>query len=301
MKAAESLFHSLLSSLHVLTLSTDVIYFLDPANAPFCLLLRLFGRRVVVHTDGLGWKRRKWGRVARSYYKWVEWLSARAASALVTDNPVMQDYYTAEYGTRSMYIPYGASNDAGVDERVYGEFSLTPGSYLLVVARLERENNVDLIIEEYVTSRTGTPLVVVGDAPYDAPYFAHLKDLADERVQFTGRVNDQARLNALYGGARLYIHGHEVGGTNPSLLRAMYMGTAPVVMDAPFNTSVVSDCGFVFSRTKGSLRAVLEHLEEHPALVEEKAEKARLRAATAFRWETVAEKHAELFRSVAGA
>lgn len=300
-KALESLLHSFLSTLHVLGKGVDVVYFVDPANAPFCLLLRLCGMRVVIHTDGLGWKRRKWGPLARRYYKFVEWLSAHIASALITDNPEMQKYYWREYHVDSNYIPYGASHHAGQDDSVYERFRLSPKKYLLVVARLEPENNIDFVLEEYTRSSITMPLVVVGDAPYNSQYMSRLHELADERVHFTGRINDQSGLNALYKGAYLYIHGHEVGGTNPSLLRAMDAQATPVVIDVPFNRAVAADCAFFFTGKEGHLSALLEHLMVNPMEVRRVAQKAKIRADTRFRWDDVVAAHVELFRQVGSA
>jgi glycosyltransferase involved in cell wall biosynthesis len=297
-KGLESLLHSFLSALHVLTQKVDLIYFVDPANAPFCLMLRALGKRVVLHTDGLGWRRRKWGRLARRYYKGAEWLAARSATALVADHPVMQQYYRAEYGADSALIAYGATNAAGRDDRVYGEFGLQPGAYCLVVARLERENNTDLIAAEFNRASPCRPLVVVGDSPYDPDYMERLEALGGRRVRFIGRVNDQAKLNSLYAGAYVYLHGHEVGGTNPSLLRAMDAGIAPVVLDTPFNCQVIADAGFTFTREPGNLSSLLRELEARPEDVAEVGRRAGARAAATYTWDAVAEQHDALFRRV---
>lgn len=297
-KAVESLLHSLLSSLHVLTQRADVVYFLDPANAPFGALLRMLGKRVVIHTDGLGWKRRKWGPMARRYYKMVEWVCARTATALVTDNPVMQSYYEREYGAQSAYIPYGAESHYGLDDSVFKQFGVEPNRYLLVVARLEPENNTDLVIGEYTKSNLDLPLLIVGDSPYDSAFMARLTALADDRVIFAGRLSDQPKLNALYAGAYSYIHAHEVGGTNPSLLRAMHAGTAPVVMDVPFNTTVVGGTGPAFNKNPGNLSQLLEELASKPGEVKRAGVRAKARAQTHFNWDDVAREHAQLFGAV---
>jgi glycosyltransferase involved in cell wall biosynthesis len=297
-KGLESLVHSFLSSLHVLREKVDVIYFLDPANAPFCALLRCFGKRVAIHTDGLGWKRRKWGPLARRYYKIVEWACARCASALVTDNPAMQKYYRDEYGAEALLISYGATNRHGVDTQIYADLDLTFKQYLLVVARLEPENNTDLVIAQYTKSRVTMPLVVVGDAPYGPQYMDRLRSLGNANVLFAGRINDQSKLNALYRGAYLYIHGHEVGGTNPSLLRAMDAGVAPVVVSVPFNVSVVDGSGVAFDKDNDSLAGILEHLVAHPAEVRQIGQSAKLRALEGFSWDTVVAKHYDFFASM---
>jgi len=296
-KAVESLLHSFLSSLHVLAQHADVIYFLDPGNAPFCALLRVLGKPVVIHTDGLGWKRRKWGRLARRYYKIVEWVCARSATALVTDNPVMQGYYRQEYGVDSVCIPYGGESHYGVDDSVFEEFGIEPNGYLLVVARLEPENNTDLVIGEYTRTNLNFPLLIVGDSSYNSDFMARLRTLADHRVIFAGRLSDQPKLNALYAGAYIYIHGHEVGGTNPSLLRAMHAGTAPVVLDVSFNTTVVGEIGYVFNKDSGNLARMLEELAGKPDEVRQTGERARARAQTHFNWDAVAREHARLFRA----
>jgi glycosyltransferase involved in cell wall biosynthesis len=284
----------------VLFQNVDVIYFLDPANAPFCLILRLFGKKVIMHTDGLGWKRRKWGPMARRYYKLVEWLCVHSAKALVTDNPAMREYYLAEYGADSVYISYGANNRCGLNDDVYGELGLSANRYLLVVARLEPENNTDFVIEEYVRANIAVPLVIVGDSPYDARYMKRLREISNERVYFAGRINDQAKLNALYKGAYLYIHGHEVGGTNPSLLRAMNSGVAPLAIDVPFNKAVIDNCGFVFERERGTLSSTLKRLMKNVNEVETKARMARERSENIFKWEYVVCKHKKLFYQVIG-
>lgn len=299
LKAAESLIHSFLSSLHVFSQNIDVIFFVDPANAPFFMLLRLFGKKVIVHTDGLGWKRRKWSIVARQYYKFAELLCTWSANVLVTDNLAMQEYYRKEYSADSIYIPYGADSREGIDENVYEEFNLPRGCYLLVVARLEPENNTDFIIKEYVASRINMPLVVVGDSPYDPGFMNKLRKLANQNVFFLGRVNDHKKLNSLYRNAYLYIHGHEVGGTNPSLLRAMFAGTAPLVIDVAFNKVVIADCGFVFTKRKGCLRSILERLTEDAAEVGRIEKMAKEHVDVYFRWDSVVKEYEKMFRNIA--
>lgn len=299
MKGGESLIHTFLSTLHVLGTKADLVYLVDPANAPFCFLLRVFGRKVVLHTDGLGWKRQKWGPLARRYYRFVEWLTARTANALVTDSPVMQAYYRQEYNADSFYIAYGAANAYGVDDTIYKEHGLVPFKYLLVVARLEPENNTTLIVEEYVRSGVKIPLVVVGNSPYGPNYMARLRGLASERVLFIGRIDDQAKLNALYRGAYAYIHGHEVGGTNPSLLRAMNAGTAVAVLDVQFNTSVVGEAGFAFAKDRGCLSGLLQRLITFPQEIRDRGVRAQVRVDENFTWEKVVRDHALLFQNVA--
>ena len=297
-KGIESLFHSLFSALHSLTTRADIILFLDPGNAPFIVLLKMLGKRVVVHTDGLGWKRRKWGFTARRYYKMVEWVCAKVATELVTDNPAMKEYYLKEYNSDSVYIAYGATNKYGVDESVYAKNGLCPQNYLLVVARIEPENNPDLIINEYLRAQLDMTLVVVGDSPYGPKYMEELMSNSLGRVRFLGRIHNQSHLNALYKGAYLYIHGHEVGGTNPSLLRAMDAGAGIAAIDVPFNRAVLQNSGFFFKKDEGDLSNLLKRLVANREEVSSTAEIAQSRAEMHFRWSNVVGDFERLFRKI---
>ncbi|MEI6153191.1 MAG: DUF1972 domain-containing protein [Deltaproteobacteria bacterium] len=297
-KGLESLLHTFLSALNAITRQFDVLFIVDPANAPIGIFLKLLGQKVVIHTDGLGWKRRKWGKLARRYYKWVEVLSAKYIKTIVTDNPVMREYYIQNYNRDSVCIAYGAEYSSGFDDTVLQELGIKRKFYLLVVARLEQENNTDLIIHEYVASKVDMPLVVVGDAPYDKEYMETLQGLANEKVLFAGRIDDQAKLNTLYAEAYLYVHGHEVGGTNPSLLRAMGLKTAPLVIDVPFNTSVIEGCGFAFDSTDGDLSRILKELAGDPEIVEQKGRLAKDRTDIHYTWESVAAQYKNYFDEI---
>jgi len=224
----------------------------------------------------------------------------RLASALVADNPVMAEYYLATYGRACVQIAYGAACGPPADPGAPARFGLERKRYLLVVARLEPENNTDLIVEEYRKSGVALPLAVVGDAPYGAAYLEELKRLGGEHVRFLGRVDDQAALNGLFAGAYLHLHGHEVGGTNPSLLRAMAAGTAPLALDAPFNQAVLGGTGFLFKKEPGDLAGRLGRLCASPETVESAGRAARERAEREYTWEAVTAAHAALFAGLAG-
>jgi glycosyltransferase involved in cell wall biosynthesis len=276
----------------------DVVLVVDPANALFCLPLKLRKVPIIIHTDGLGWKRSKWGPLARKYYRWAELVSAKVANCLITDSSAMQKYYEETYCANSAYIPYGHKVGEEGGDSALELLKLDKRGYFLVVARLELENNIDFIIEEYVNSPAKLPLVVVGDAPYDNRYFTRLQQLADHRVSFAGRIHDQKLLNSLYENAYAYIHGHEVGGTNHSLLRAMGASTVPVVIDVAFNREVVGDAGIVFDRTPGSLSKRIAELEQYPEKTLEMGRQAFLHVNGIYDWDVVTNQYANLFRRI---
>jgi glycosyltransferase involved in cell wall biosynthesis len=271
----------------------------DPGNAPFCLPFRVRRLPLIIHTDGLGWKRSKWGHLARKYYRWAEFVGTKVANCLVTDSRAMQKYYEETYSSRSEYIAYGYKVGERGGSRALQLLMLNERGYFLVVARLEPENNIHLIIKEYVSSSVKLPLIVVGDAPYDNNYLKSLQQLADKRVRFVGRIYDQAILNSLYENAYAYLHGHEVGGTNPSLLRAMGAGTVPIVLDVEFNREAVSDIGITFTKTPGSLSQKITELEHEPEKAIELGRRSSVHVDKIYDWDVVTEQYANLFHRIA--
>ncbi len=271
----------------------------DPANAPFCLPFKLLKTPLIIHTDGLGWKRSKWGPLARKYYRWAELVGTKVANCLITDSRAMQKYYEETYSAPSVYIPYGHKVGEEGGDSALESLAVNKRGYFLVVARLEPDNNLHLIIEEYVSSPAKLPLVVVGDAPYDNEYLRSLQRLADARVRFLGRIQNQKTLNSLYENAFAYIHGHEVGGTNPSLLRAMGASTVPVVIDVPFNREVVGDAGIIFTKIRGSLSKQITELEQEPSKALSLCKQSFLLVNGTYDWDAVTDKYSDLFHKIA--
>ncbi len=258
-RSLETLSHTLFSVLHLVRhRRPDAVIVFNGANAVFLPLLRARGLPVATHVDGLEWQRAKWGPVGRRYYRGAESLSVRWSDALIADARGIADYYEAEFGARTSLITYGAPRiDAHQDDRLH-ELTLRQHGYHLVVARFEPENNVDLIVGGYVRSGARLPLVVVGSSPYTDAYTQRVRELADDRVTLLGGVWDQQLLDQLYAGALTYLHGHSVGGTNPSLLRAVGASTATIAFDVTFNREVLGSTGRYFRDADGLGEAVVE-------------------------------------------
>ena len=276
----------------------DLVFIVDPGNGPFCLPLKARGVPVVFHTDGLGWKRTKWNRLQRAYYKWSERATARLGDWLVTDSRAMVRYYQDAYKVPCSFIPYGSIVGAPPDARVLAEHGLEPGGYYLLVARMEPENNSLLIMREFKRTRTRKPLVVVGSVPYASAYARQVMAESDERVRAIGSIYDSSRLNALWANCYAYLHGHEVGDTNPSLLRAMGTGAACIPLEVPFNREVVGPLPPGFGHEPGSLCRLIDAIDQDPAHVRRLGDAARQRAAEAYRWDAVAAGYAAMFRAV---
>ena len=298
-KVLETLSHTALSVGHLLGRRTDVALVFNAANAPLLPLVRAARIPVATHVDGLEWKRAKWNGAGRRYYLLAERLAVRWSDEIIADANGIQDYYRERYKTSSVMIPYGAPIQETTDEEVLRAAGYEPGRYHLVVARFEPENHVDLIVEGYVRSGATYPLVVVGSAPYAAEYTRGIERLAetDPRVTLTGGIWDQRLLDALYAGAATYLHGHSVGGTNPSLLRAMGAGAPVVAYDVNFNREVLGESGEFFADA-ASLAKAVEAAEAEPARGRARGDAARERARTEYTWDDVAARYEALCRDL---
>jgi glycosyltransferase involved in cell wall biosynthesis len=261
-KTLETLSHTALSVGHAVVHRCDVAFVFNAANAPLLPLLRLAKVPVVTHVDGLEWKRAKWSGAGQRYYQRAEALAVRWSDALIADATGISDYYLERFGVDTDYIPYGAPKLADVGTNRLAELRVSPAGYHLVVARMEPENHVHLAVEGYRRSAAKRPLLVVGSAPYAQEYTDRVHSLAgdDPRIRFLGGVWDQELLDQLYAGALTYIHGHSVGGTNPSLLRAMGAGTATSAYDVNFNREVLGESGRYF-RDAAELSALCDAAE----------------------------------------
>lgn len=261
-KTLETLSHTALSTLHVVSRHRpDAAIVFNAANSPFLLVLRLRRIPVATHVDGLEWKRTKWSGTGRRYYRLAEGLAVRWSDALIADAQGIEDYYRAEFDAPTVQIAYGAPiiQEPAADR--LAELGLRSHGYHLVVARFEPENHVDLAVDGYRASSAVLPLVVVGSAPYADAYTDHVSRQAsgDPRVIQVGGIWDQGLLDQLYANAATYVHGHSVGGTNPSLLRAMGAGADVLAYDVNFNRDVIGG-GRVYWSDAATLAGCLTRL-----------------------------------------
>jgi exopolysaccharide biosynthesis polyprenyl glycosylphosphotransferase len=301
LRSAETLSHSVLSSLHVLlSRRHDAVFVFNSANAVLLPLLRARRLPVAVHVDGLEWRRAKWAGSGARYYRRAESLAVRWADALIADAPGIAEYYDQEFGAETELLSYGAPVLDDLADDGLDELGVARQKFHLVVARFEPENHVDLIVRGYRESTATYPLVVVGGAPYSDEYTAAIRDIAasDDRIRLVGSVWDQEQLNQLYGHALLYLHGHSVGGTNPSLLRAMGAGAAVGAYDVRFNRDVIGGDGWFFSDETDIARLV-EAAETNPDRCWAYGTSLQAQVAAHHRWDAVADGYEALAHRLA--
>jgi glycosyltransferase involved in cell wall biosynthesis len=284
-KYLETVVHSLFAAIHALGGRYDILYVCNLANVPAVVLLRVFGRRVVLNVDGLEWRRAKWNRVGKAYYRLCAWLAARLPVELVTDARVIQSYYRTAYGRQTAYFPYGTDLERVPDDGTLGRLRLEPGRYVLYVSRLEPENNAHVVIEAYAGVNTELPLAIVGDAPYASEYIDQLHATADRRVRFLGAIYGKG-YKILRSHAAAYVQATEVGGTHPALVEAMGFSNAIVANEVPEHREALGDAGLYY-RGPADLAARLQVLLDDSALARDLRERAGARAAAIYGWDAI--------------
>jgi glycosyltransferase involved in cell wall biosynthesis len=306
-KYLDTLVHTAISVLDALLRRFDIVLICNNANAPFALIPRLGGARVVLNMDGLEWERGKWSRLGRWYSLGCAWLSPKLPITLISDARVIADWYLRRYGRRTIYIPYGSDARTLPPGPTLERLDLRRDGYLLYVSRLELESNAHIVIEAYRIAgglaALRIPLVVVGDAPYATDYRQRLERLADSTpgVMLTGYIFGDGYVE-LQSNALAYIQATEVGGTHPVLVEAMGRGACILANDVVEHREVLGETGLYYDRNDpADLARLLVRVGGAPELRRELGAAAARRASEVYSWEQVTDAYEHLFRRLTGA
>jgi glycosyltransferase involved in cell wall biosynthesis len=248
----------------------------------------------VINMDGLEWKRSKYGPVTRKFLVRAEKWAARHGDVLIADSVGIQDYIRKKYDREANYIPYGADIPPGFDAGKLAQWGLRPDGYYLLMARMEPENNIEMIVQGWMASEKTKPLVVIGNPGNSFGQYL-VKTYRDDRLHFIGANYDADTVNALRHFSAIYFHGHSVGGTNPSLLEAMATGCTIAAHDNVFNRSILNEDGWYFYDIK-SVRDILGRSPD-PALVAAWKEKNLEKVKMLYNWEKIIDAYENVFTS----
>lgn len=227
-------------------------------TAMFCLWLRMYGATNVINMDGLEWKRDKW-RLHEKLWLWAnERIGCLVGNHLVADHPEIANHLATRVNrSKITMIPYGANQVDQANKGVLAGFDVTENHFVTVIARPEPENSVLEIVQAFSEKTRSMKLLVLGK--YDVSsneYHRRVMDAASAEVVFAGAIYDRDIVESLRFHSRLYVHGHRVGGTNPSLVEALGAGSAILAHDNHFNRWVAGDqAACYFSDTASCCRA----------------------------------------------
>lgn len=284
-----SLFHDALALIDaVFCLNADEVFVFGYSGAWILPLLKLVRPRVryIVNVDGMEWRRDKFAAPARLLLKVLEWCAARTATTVIADNDALADLFRARYWREPVVIAYGGDHTLAHGDAPASDAG--PRGHYLAIARIEPENNTEAIIQACIAA--GVPLVFIGNwggNAYGLALRARYGDVAG--ITLHDPIYDQAALAPWRQGAVGYIHGHSVGGTNPSLVEALFHTDRIISFDCSFNRATLSGAGTYF-RDADHLAGLLR---EGPDRIGD-AHLARLRAT--YRWAEIAARYRGLLR-----
>ena len=275
--------------------------------APFARKIHKLGGRFYINPDGLEWKRAKWAKPIQAYLKYSEKIMTRHADLVISDNPGIESYIKEAYPwSKTTYIAYGTdlsttslnSQDNKVRE-FYHKWQTQEKNYYLILGRFVPENNYETAIREFMSSYTKRDLVIICNQEGN-PYFEELRDRTgfdqDPRVKFVGTVYDQDLLKYIRKEAFAYIHGHEVGGTNPGLLEALAQTDLNLVLGVSFNQTVAKDSAQYWTKETGDLAHLIDRVDSLED-VSEWGQRAKANMKQNFTWEKIVGEYEELFLS----
>jgi len=288
-KSLTQLSHTFFSMLHACFSDVDVIFVVNSGNGPFGWIARIFGKPTAINVDGLEWLRPKWKGWGARYFKWASKMATRTFNQIINDSDEMRRVYLEEFQKDSVVIAYGANPKEDVEDSPLQTWKLHSREYYLIVGRLIPDNNADLIIEGFLQSKSNKPLVIVGDAPFSDAWAQQVKKQEGPRVLFTGYVTDPLVLASLYSHCYAYFHGHEFGGTNPAMLKALGYGCAILALNTPFNQEMLQNGkhGWYFEKTSAAVQQLVEKAESGAAELQELRQTARQGLTEKYSWDRV--------------
>jgi glycosyltransferase involved in cell wall biosynthesis len=243
----------------------DLCLTLGYNTAVFCALLRLKGVPNVINMDGIEWSRAKWGPVAKTWFWMNDWAGCWLGNHLVADHPEIKVHLSSRVrADKITTIAYGADRLDAMPEAPVRALGLEPGRYLTLIARAEPENSILEVVQGFSKRPRGVQLAVLGNySEASNAYHRAVKAAASEEVRFLGAIYDKPVVQALRFHSAAYVHGHQVGGTNPSLVEALGAGNAVIAHDNRFNRWVAGE-GALYFKSAESFSAVLDLLREQP-------------------------------------
>lgn len=284
---------------------------IGPFAAHFQKVIHKLGGKLYINPDGHEWMRAKWSAPVRKYWKISEQLMTKHCDLLICDSKNIEKYIHDEYGKynpKTTFIAYGAETRKSKlmddDPKVtawYKEKGLSPRSYYLVVGRFVPENNYETMIREFMKSHSKRDFALITNV--SDKFLEELKEKThfdqDPRIKFVGTVYDKELLMKIRENAYGYFHGHEVGGTNPSLLEALGSTDLNLLLDVGFNREVAEDAALYWNKQPGNLASLIDQADNMNAgEITELGEKSSRRVVEAYSWQHIADEYNRLLEYV---
>lgn len=270
--------YDLVSSVKAYFLGARTFVYFGYEFAPFFLFFRLLGVKIICNVDGIEWRRAKWGRAPRYYFRLCEWICARTASNLIFDAHGIARYFGINLRAAGDLVFYGSDPLPQRDK----EPEFPPGTYYSLVMRMEPENNIKVIIEGFMKASVDRPLLLIG--PSTGFFEKECKHMIDgKNVRYLGPIYDRERLINIRKHCYAYVHGHSVGGTNPTLIEAIGLNNRIIAFNSIFNREVCENNARYFSNAQDLAEILKTNDLQKPPTLDER-----------YGWNYVAQKYFEI-------
>lgn len=296
-KILSQLYNSFFSFLHVCFSDTDIVLVVNSANGPFGIFTKIFRKKTCINVDGLEWLRPKWSGLGALYFKISSKLATIFFDRIITDSYEMNKIYKELFKIDSEIIAYGPTMIKTNSEVFLKTYNLDRGEYYLIVGRLIPDNNSKLIIDGFLNSKSKKKLVIVGDVPYTDKYANQIKNIDSPRIVLTGYIKCNEILTQLYSNCYCYIHGHEYGGTNPTMINALDLNLIIIALNTPFNIEMLKDKSSIYFEKKiDSVMESINKLEENYDLYIKLNENYKI--LEAYNWNYILDKYLKTFKDL---
>lgn len=299
-KSLSQFIHSFFSFLHFCFSDVQLLLVVNVANAPFGFLTKLFKKKTIINVDGLEWERPKWKGLGSKYYLFCANLVKYTFNKIITDSVEMQKIYLSKFNTSSQVITYGPIKNPMKSSEILNKHNLQPRDYYFILGRLIPDNNADFIVKGFLKSKSKKKLLIVGDVPNQSKYSSAIKKYKSDSIVFTGYINDDVELSDLYKNCFAYFHGHEFGGTNPTLVNALNFNCKILALDTRFNREMLLNgkFGSFFNKKLDSLVSLLNKVEsEHFKENYNKKEK-KFYVDENYNWDLISNDYLEILRNI---
>ena len=289
--------NSFFSTVHFCFSSFDIGFYVNSANGPFGIITKIFKKKTCINVDGLEWLRPKWRGLGSIYFKISSKLSTIFFDKIITDSFEMNKVYNKRYFKDSSVIAYGSTMVKTQSINFLKKINLRQNDFYLIVGRLIPDNNSNLIIEGFLKSSSSKKIVIVGDVTYKDYYASQVKKMVSKNVIFTGYINCQEKLTQLYQNCFCYLHGHEFGGTNPTMVNALHLNAEIIALKTKFNIEMLENKKSIFfEKTIDSVANAINLFEKKH--FEQRKINSNYILDDKYNWDVITEKYLDLFNKI---
>ena len=290
----QSVPYDIISMVHAIFTKHDVLLVLGTSGCIFFPILKFLNVKIILNPDGAEWKRGKWNRWIKKFLEVSESLGVRYSSIVISDNKIIQNYIKSNFKKDSFLIEYGGDNakHISLSKITEARYCIESENYAFKVCRIVPENNIDLILEAF--SLVDFKLILIGNWKFSQYGIDVRKKYSEfKNLILLDPIYDQTTLDELRSNCGVYIHGHSVGGTNPSLVEAMSLSLCCLVYDVDYNRETTENSAIYFDSVE-SLLNKLNHLIDNKIKRNELGVKMLEIAMRRYCWKNIVGKYNEL-------